>query len=332
MSRVLVTGAAGFIGSHICDYLTFDRHQVMGIDDLSGGFIENVPERIKFCRMDIRDTHAIEDIFIRFSPDYVIHAAAYAAEGLSHFIRRFNYDTNVLGSINLINAAVRWHIKGFVFLSSIATYGHQVPPFTESTRLAPADPYGIAKMAVEMDLRAAHEMFGLPFITFRPFNVYGERQNIGDNYRNVVGIFMNQCLQGKPMTIFGDGEQTRAFSHVSTVAPVIAKSIDMQECWGNTYNIGGSTPYAVHDLAEQVARSMQVPFSKINLPPRKEAVDAYCDTDKAAMTFAGLMTPLSLGKGLDRMASWVKIHGARTTPPFANIEITRNLPPSWAKL
>ena len=223
------------IGSHLCDHLVENGHSVVGVDDLSGGFEENIPRTIlRFYKDDIRDAGRIEAIFGEEKPEYVIHAAAFAAEQLAPFIRRYTYDVNVLGSMSIINAAVRHECRGLVFLSSIAVYGHGIPPFNESSLLEPADPYGIAKMAVELDLKAAQAMFGLPFIIFRPFNVYGPRQNIGDAYRNVVGIFMNQCLQGKPMTIFGDGEQVGAFSHISMVAPAIARSIDMADSWGQT--------------------------------------------------------------------------------------------------
>jgi UDP-glucose 4-epimerase len=320
------------IGSHVCDSLLANGHLVMGADDLSGGFANNIPPKMKFRKGDICESEEIDSLFRVWRPDFVVHAAAYAAEGLSHFIRRYNYQTNILGSMSLINAAVRHEVKGFVFLSSIATYGHQEPPFTESTPLAPADPYAIAKMAVELDLKAAHEMFGLPYIIFRPFNVYGPRQNIGDNYRNVVGIFMNECLKKKPMTIFGDGKQTRAFSHISDVAPAIAKSIDMPECWGETFNIGGARRYTVNQLAGAVAKAMDVEKKVIHLPARKEAVHASSDQSKAIEFFGKLMPQVPLPDGLKDMASWVRKHGARTTPKFANIEITKNLPPSWAKL
>ena len=150
------------------------------------------------------------------------HLAAYAAEGLSHFIKRFNYNNNLIGSVNLINAAINHDVKCFVFTSSIAVYGAGQSPMSEDMTPVPEDSYGISKLAVEQELRVSHEMFGLNFVVFRPHNVYGERQNIGDRYRNVVGIFMNQLLRGEPMTIFGDGTQERAFTHIDDVAPIIA--------------------------------------------------------------------------------------------------------------
>ncbi|MEQ8521146.1 MAG: NAD-dependent epimerase/dehydratase family protein, partial [Vicingaceae bacterium] len=210
-STILVTGAAGFIGSHVCDHLLSQGNQVVALDDLSGGFRDNVNEKAEFVKGSITDVALINELFAKHKFEYVFHLAAYAAEGLSHFIRNFNYHNNLIGSINLINASVNaGTVKCFVFTSSIAVYGHNQLPMKEETVPAPEDPYGIAKYAVEQDLRAAKEMFGLDSMIFRPHNVYGERQNIGDPYRNVVGIFMNQIMQGKKLTIFGDGSQSRA--------------------------------------------------------------------------------------------------------------------------
>src|SRR6202008_727862 len=184
------------------------------------------------------------------------HLAAYAAEGLSHFIKRFNYHNNLIGSVNLINAAVNHGIKRFVFAPSIAVYGAGQSPMKEDMTPAPEDPYGIAKLAVEQDLKNSHEMFVLEYVIFRPHNVYGERQNIGDRYRNVVGIFMNQLLRGEPMSIFGDGTQERAFTYISDVAPVIAECVDYPEARNQIFNVGADVPYTVTTLAEIVADAL----------------------------------------------------------------------------
>jgi UDP-glucose 4-epimerase len=185
--------------------------------------------------------------------DYVYHLAAYAAEGLSHFIRRFNYNTNLIGTTNLINQSVLHGVKCFIFTSSIAVYGAGQLPMTEEMISLPEDPCGVSKYAVELDLKAAYHIFRLPYIVFRPHNVYGERQNIADEYRNVIGIFMNQVMQGKPMTIFGGGLQTRAFSHVDDVAPVIARAPLVKEAYQNTFNVGADRHYSVLELAHEVA-------------------------------------------------------------------------------
>ncbi|HET9913899.1 MAG TPA: NAD-dependent epimerase/dehydratase family protein, partial [Anaerolineales bacterium] len=203
MKKSLVTGGAGFIGSHVAEELVKHGHAVTIMDDLSGGFVDNVVPGAKFVQGSINDTSLVDRLFDTERFDYVFHLAAYAAEGLSHFIKRFNYNNNLIGSINLINASVNTGVKCFVFTSSIAVYGASPElPMTEETIPHPEDPYGIAKLAVEQELRVCNEMFDLDYVIFRPHNVYGERQNIGDKYRNVVGIFMNQALQNQPMTIF----------------------------------------------------------------------------------------------------------------------------------
>jgi UDP-glucose 4-epimerase len=241
MSNVLVTGGAGFIGSHVAEALRNRHDRVMVLDDLSGGFQQNIVPGVEFVQGSIGDIDLVSCLFKENRFDYVFHLAAYAAEGLSHFIKRFNYDNNLVGSVNLINASVNAGVKCFVFTSSIAVYGANPElPMTEETRPHPEDPYGIAKLAIEQELRVCKEMFDLNYIIFRPHNVYGERQNIGDKYRNVVGIFMNQALQNRPMTIFGDGEQKRAFSYISDVAPVIARSVELPGAYNHGESIGGN--------------------------------------------------------------------------------------------
>lgn len=328
MPTSLVTGGAGFIGSHVAQHCLNAGHQVVVLDDLSGGFRDHVPEGALFVEGTITDVDLLARLFDQYRFDYVYHLAAYAAEGLSHFIRRFNYTNNVVGSINLINEAVKHEVKCFVFTSSIAVYGAGQVPMTESMVPQPEDPYGIAKYAVEMDLRAAHEMFGLNSVVFRPHNVYGEHQNIGDRYRNVIGIFMNQIMNGQPLTVFGDGTQTRAFSFIDDVAPHIARSVDVPAAYNQVINIGADVPYSVNHLAEVVSRTLGVPPNVTHLPPRNEVVHAYSSHDKARAIF-GDAKPVTLEDGIQRMAEWAKRVGARESSTFGNIEIERNLPASW---
>lgn len=332
MTKSLVTGGAGFIGSHVADELLAAGHQVLVLDDLSGGFRDNVPAGATFLEGSILDHELIDRLFAQHRFDYVYHLAAYAAEGLSHFIRRYNYLNNLVGSTNLINAAVNsGSVRCFVFTSSIAVYGHGTPPLTEEQTPQPVDPYGIAKYAAELDLHEARDMFGLDFVIFRPHNVYGERQNIGDRYRNVIGIFMNQILRGESLTVFGNGEQTRAFSHIADVAPAIARCVERPASFNRIYNVGADEPYSVNQLAQCVARAMGVTTPAIvHLPARNEVMDAYSTHARARSMFADLMPGIGLDEGLRRMASWVRRVGARTTRPFANIEVRKNLPPSWA--
>lgn len=324
----LVTGGAGFMGSHLCSDLTASGYNVIALDDLSGGFVENVPQGTKFVQGSINDVELVEKIFKEDKIDYIFHLAAYAAEGLSHFIKRFNYTNNLIGTINLINAAVNHEVKCFVFTSSIAVYGTNQVPMTEDLTPMPEDSYGIAKYAVEMDLKVSHEMFGLNYIVFRPHNVYGERQNIGDKYRNVIGIFMNQMMQDKPVTVFGDGEQTRAFSYIGDVSPIIARSIETPEAYNQIFNVGADTPYTVNYLAEVVAKAMNKPLRKVHLDARNEVVNAYASHAKIRSVF-GEHIKASLEEGVKRQADWALKAGSKASAKFENIEVSKNLPPSW---
>jgi UDP-glucose 4-epimerase len=331
MPTSLVTGGAGFMGSHVAEHLLRMGHDVVVLDDLSGGFVENVPEGATFVEGSVTDHDLINRLFERHSFSYVYHLAAYAAEGLSHFIKRFNYNNNLIGSVNLINASVNHGVKCFVFTSSIAVYGAGQSPMSEDMIPVPEDSYGIAKLAVEQDLRVSHEMFGLDYVIFRPHNVYGERQNIGDRYRNVVGIFMNQLLRGEPMTIFGDGTQQRAFTHIDDVAPIIAASVDYAAGRNQIFNVGADVPHTVNDLAQVVAEAMGFPCNVTHLDPRNEVKIAFSDHSKAERAF-GERKKKSLQDGVQGMAEWVRQHGARESNIFEGIEVAKNMPPSWARL
>lgn len=328
MTRVLVTGVAGFIGSHVAEHCLRLGFEVVGVDDLSGGFIENIPAGVDFRQGSVVDAAWVAGLWAADHFDYVYHLAAYAAEGLSHFIRRFNYQTNLIGSINLINQAALHGVKCLVFTSSIAVYGAHQNPLTEDLPPQPEDPYGIAKYAVELDLAAAHRLFGLPYIIFRPHNVYGERQNIADKYRNVIGIFMNQALQGRPMTIFGDGLQTRAFSYIDDVAPIIARAPLVPAAYQHVFNLGADQPYTVLALAQATAQAMGVAPDIVHLPPRQEVVHAFASHTQARAVFQPA-APVALSEGLARMAQWVRTQGPRPPIEFEQIEVALNLPPTW---
>ena len=331
MSTSLVTGGAGFIGSHVADELLSRGHKVVVLDDLSGGFEDNVPSGAIFVKGSILDAELIDRLFDRYNFTHVYHLAAYAAEGLSHFIKRFNYNNNLIGSVNLINASVNYGVRCFVFTSSIAVYGAGQSPLTEEMVPLPEDSYGIAKLAVERELKVTHEMFGLDYIIFRPHNVYGERQNIGDRYRNVVGIFMNQLMKDEPMTIFGDGEQQRAFTHISDVAPIIAASVDVPSARNQMLNVGADVPHTVNDLAQIVADAMSKDCTVAHLDSRNEVKIAFSDHSRAESVF-GARRKVSLEEGIHNMAAWVKDYGSRESSIFEDIEISKNLPPSWASV
>lgn len=324
----LVTGGAGFIGSHVADHLLKLGHQVIVLDDLSGGYKNNLPQQSIFIKGSIINKQLLEKLFIKYQPDYVFHLAAYAAEGLSHFIRHYNYSNNLLGSINLINLSIKYHIKRFVFTSSIAVYGSNQAPFNEKTIPTPEDPYGISKYAVELDLKAAYELFNLKYSIFRPHNVYGERQNIFDPFRNVIGIFMKCLLENKPMPVFGDGSQKRAFTYINDVAFYIANCINLKDTENEVFNIGHDTPYSIIDLAHLVAKTMKVKAKIIFLPERKEVKYAFADHQKLKKVF-NIKYTVPLEKGLNNMVQWLKKIKVKKISNLLTLEIPYNLPSSW---
>jgi UDP-glucose 4-epimerase len=330
-AKILVTGAAGFIGSHVVDCCLEIGMDVLATDDLSGGYIENVSTQAAFVAGDLRDANFVANLWRLQTFDCVYHLGAYAAEGLSHFVRAFNYRTNLEATINLINQSILHDVQRFVFTSSIAVYGQGQVPMTEDMTPVPEDPYGISKYAAELDLAAAAKMFGLNYTIFRPHNVYGERQNIADRYRNVIGIFMNAVLRGEPMRIFGDGLQTRAFSHIADVAPIISQSTLVERSCNQVFNIGADQPYTVLELAREVADAFDVECHVQHEPPRNEVMHAYSDHAKVRDIFAP-PPPIDLYTGIRRMASWVDAHGPRRPIAFpGEIEVDRELPPSWRK-
>jgi UDP-glucose 4-epimerase len=331
MGNILVTGGAGFLGSHLARYLSNNSPEnVIVIDDLSGGFKSNVPNGVTFIEGSVTDKDFLNDLFGKYNISVVYHLAAYAAEGLSHFIRRFNYRNNLIGSANLINESIKNDVDCFVFTSSIAVYGEAQVPMSVDQVPQPEDPYGIAKYSVEMDLEQAHNMFGLDYVVFRPHNVYGEYQNIGDKYRNVVGIFMNQILKGEPMTIFGDGTQKRAFTYVDDVVSPIAQAPWTDGARNRVFNVGADTPHSVIMLAAKVAEAMGVPDHPVeHLKARNEVEVAYSDHSGLREVF-GEQEETPLDVGLQKMADWVREVGARSAPPFEGVEIEKNLPTSWA--
>ena len=291
------------MGSHLARELLDLGHEVYVVDDLSGGFLDNIPDNATTINLaNITDHVGMGLAFKEFKPDLVYHLAAYAAEGLSPFIRRYNYMNNIIGSANIINECINHDVQFLCFTSSMAVYGDQPAPFHESLELVPIDPYGVAKMAVERDIEIANRQHGLQYVVMRPHNVYGPNQNIWDPYRNVIGIFMRQIMEGKPLTIFGDGSQVREFTYIDDVTPHIARSSDHEH---GTYNLGVGTKVSIELLAEMVSEVAGVHHAPVYLPPRHEVTNSYPDTGKFAREFSPGRA-VTLADGLDKMWSWAQ--------------------------
>lgn len=283
MTKILITGNAGMIGSVLANYFLNKQYDVVGIDNLSGGFLRNINSKIKFYLNDICSLKEIEHIFLIEKPDYVIHCAAYAAEILSPFIRNYNYTNNVLGSINIINACINHNVKKIINFSSFATYGDRTPPFDETNTRQPKDCYGIAKLAVEMDLQEAYDHFGLRYSTVLPHNVVSKYQNYFDKYRNVIAIWIRQCIYGENISIYGDGLQIRSFSDAKYLCEPIELLLNSYD--QEVFNIGSDQPITIKDAANLVLKiGSEFGFNNSNivfLEPRKEVKVAYCSHEKA---------------------------------------------------
>jgi UDP-glucose 4-epimerase len=330
---VLITGVAGLIGSRFAEWIlrTQPGVQVVGMDNLSGGYLENVPKGVNFYNVDlVRDHAAVSEIISDCKVDVIYHLAAYAAEGLSPFIRRFNYETNVIASVNLINAAIQRGVDKFIFTSSMAVYGNgQTPPFSEETPPSPIDPYGIAKYAVEMDLEIARIQHGLRYTVIRPHNFYGVNQNIWDRYRNVLGIWMYQLMKDEPMTIYGDGEQTRAFSFVDDAMVPLWRAQD-PECDGHTINLGGIHEHSINQACEALIRVTGTRIRPIHLPPRHEAKHAWTTWQKS-VDMLGFKHEVELEDGLGRMWEWAQRQPERPRKAWESFEIDRGVYSYWRK-
>ena len=281
--KIFVTGCAGLLGANYTRHLLANGHHVVGIDDLSGGYKAFVAkgENFEFRKFNLERRKKVVELFEEHNPDVLVHFAAYAAEGLSPFIRNYNYRNNLICSANLINECIN-HKTKMIFTSSMAVYGGQQTPFTEDKQPQPIDPYGVAKYAVECDLKMAQTQFGLRYNIVRPHNVLGKYQNIWDRYRNVIGIFIRKTLNGEPILVYGDGEQTRAFSDIQYYMEPF--DILLTEHDGEIFNIGADKFFSLNQVAETVQAigkkyGYEVPIE--HGPPRHEVKHAYCDHTKA---------------------------------------------------
>lgn len=327
--KVLITGVAGLLGSRLADWLIANnKATVYGIDDLSGGYIENVNPQVKFLNHNLTSNNKkVETLFKKHNFDYVFHFAAYAAEGLSPFIRQYNYENNLIATTKLINLSIKYGVKRFVFTSTMAVYGNAEVPFKESYIPAPIDPYGIAKYACEMDIQVAGEQHGLDWCIFRPHNVYGQNQNIWDKYRNVLGIWMYQHLNRMPMTIFGDGNQTRAFSYIDDCVPYFWIGATDNRASKQIFNIGGDDHISINDACELLI-SVIGSGSKQHLEQRHEVKHAWVTHDKIKQVL-GFDSSTSLKLGLQKMWEWAKNQPMRERKIWSEYELDKGIYDFW---
>ena len=327
--NIVITGVAGLLGSRLADWIIENKpeFQVIGIDDLSGGFKENVNPAVKFYAHDLV-TGDINQIFRDNKIDYVFHFAAYAAEGLSPFIRSFNYDNNLKATARLINECIKHDVKRLIFTSSLAVYGHGFGGiFDEKQQQAPIDPYGVAKYACEMDIQIAGEQHGLDWCIIRPHNVYGIKQNIWDKYRNVLGIWMYQHLNGLDMTIFGDGEQTRAFSFIDDSLEPLWNAAIKPEASKEIINLGGIEEISIKK-ASNILREVIGGGNVVHLEPRHE-VKHSIPTYQKSIDILGFKHRTNLEEGLMRMWDWAQLQPMRKRFVWPSYELDKGIYSFW---
>ena len=327
---ILVTGVAGLLGSRLADWIIKNTdYKVIGVDDLSGGYIENVPEEVELYKFDLKELDRVKDLFKAHRPEIVYHFAAYAAEGLSPFIRKFNYENNLISSTNLITCSIEYDIKRFVFASSMSVYGNKYkPPFHEDLQQCPIDPYGIAKFGVEQDLKIAYEQHGLPYTIVRPHNFYGQNQNIWDKYRNVLGIWMYQIINDMQPTIFGDGEQKRAFSYVDDSLVPFWNASQRDECIGEIINLGGIKEYTINEACDILLKVTGTPLSKNYLEARHEAKHAW-STWENSQQLLDFKHEIDLEEGLTKMWNWAQTQPNRKRFFWGDYELNKGIYDYW---
>jgi len=328
--KILITGVAGLIGSRISDWIieNVENVTIYGIDDLSGGYIENVNNEVKFYNLNLSNSNdELSKIFNECKPDYVYHFAAYAAEGLSPFIRTFNYDNNLRATAAIINECIKHDVKRLIFTSTMATYGEQEIPFNEEQIPNPIDPYGIAKYACEMDIRVAGEQHGLDWCIIRPHNVYGDKQNIWDKYRNVLGIWMYQHLNGEPMTIFGDGEQTRAFSYIDDSLKPLWNAAIKKEASKQIINLGGIHEVTINEACNTLIGVIGEGEIKY-LEGRHEVKNAW-STHQKSVDILEFKHETNLKEGLSKMWEWAKKQPKRNRFVWDSYELDKGIYSFW---
>lgn len=334
--KILVTGAAGFMGSHLVDSLIDMGHTLYSVDDLSGGYRENVNKKSAFIKLDLRDKEKTEKIIQKIKPQYIFHLAADATEGRSQFTPLNATQRNYVAYLNLLIPSIRNGLEKIIVTSSMSVYGSQKPPFDETMRRDPDDIYGISKSAMERATEILAEVHKFRYTIIRPHNVYGPRQNLADPYRNVIAIFINCLLNNKNFYIYGDGEQKRAFSYIDDFTPYIIKAGFNKKADGEIFNIGPTEEYTINELSRTVLNEF---FADKKIPKKflpkyvafrpKEVKDAWC-TVKKAERMLGYKTTVNLQEGVKRMIEWAKEKGPQTFIYLDNLELVNDkTPATW---
>ena len=336
--KILVTGAAGFMGCDLVDKLVDLDHEVHGVDDLSGGYMENVNSKSIFRQLDLRRRKDTEEYINQIKPELIFHLAADASEGRSQFTPINSTQRNYVAYLNVLIPAIKNGMKKMVLTSSMSVYGAQKSPFSEDMEMKPDDIYAIGKTAMEKSTNILSRVFHFDYVIIRPHNVYGPRQNLSDPYRNVIAIFINCLLNNKNFYIYGDGKQKRAFSYIDDFTPYIIKAAFDNKVNGETFNIGPTEDCTINQVAEVVLKEFfegkKIPenLKPQHLPDRPlEVKEAWCTVDKAKKML-GYKTTVSLEEGIKKMIEWAKKKGPQPFHYLDELELSNeDTPSTWVK-
>jgi len=330
--KVLVTGVAGFMGSHLADEFIKRGHQVVGIDNFIGGYPENVPDEVEFWKLDLNDLESLHQPFT--GVDLVVHTACTAYEGLSVFSPALVVKNTSQIITTVMSASIKAGVKKIVHMSSMARYGTQeVVPFTEDLLPLPQDPYGIAKYAGELLIKNLAETHGMKYTILVPHNIIGPRQKYDDPFRNVASIMTNRMLQGKQPIIYGDGSQMRCFSFMQDVIDPLMIACETDAVDGQIVNIGPDEEFiTINELAERIAKILKFDLDPIYMPGRPQEVKhANCSADKAR-SLLGYKTSTTLDDGLKELVNWIASKGEKPFDYHLPLEfITEKTPKTWSE-
>lgn len=329
--RIFISGVAGFLGSHLADAFLADGHEVVGNDNMIGGYLDNVPEGVEFYQFDCNEFDKLKRHMK--GCDIVYHCAATAYEGLSVFSPHLITQNIVGASTAMISAAIANNARRFVMCSSMARYGTNRVPFTEDMVPKPQDPYGIGKYAAELMLQNLAETHGMEWVIAVPHNIVGPRQKYDDPYRNVASIFINMMLQGRQPYIYGDGSQMRCFSYVSDDIDPLKEMALSDACKSEIINIGPDDEFVtIKELAEMIARLIQFDLDINYTRGRPQEVElANCSAEKARRLL-GFEPKVKLEDGMAQMIDWISHRGVRPFKYHLDLEIlNETTPDTWSK-
>jgi UDP-glucose 4-epimerase len=328
--KIFITGVAGFLGSHLADAMLAEGHEVIGVDNLMGGYLDNVPEGVDFYQTDCQYLNTMNKLMK--DVDIVYHTACTAYEGLSVFSPNLVCQNTYQITASVISAAISNKVKRFVYCSSMARYGTQeVVPFTETMTPKPQDPYGISKLAAENLLKCLCEVHGMELVIAVPHNIIGPRQKYDDPYRNVASIMINLMMQGRQPIIYGDGNQKRCFSFVQDDIKCLKAIAFQDNVVGEIINIGPDEEFVtINELAKTIADILDFDLKPIYVPDRPQEVKlATCSADKARRLL-GYHTEYTLRQGLEEMVEYIRERGTKKFRYHLDVEIiNEKTPETW---